>query len=69
MAADRAAELLLIREALPVLRETCAEAAFTAGRLAGVVQTPLERELLLLWLATIKAEGSVLDLLAALAFS
>lgn len=61
-----AAELLSTAEALPVMREACAAAAFMAGQFAGIVETPVERELLQLWLSTLQAEASVLDLLAGL---
>lgn len=59
--------LLDIRdEHLPLMRRVNVAAAWRAGELSLQAETDLERELLALWLDTIAAHGSVLDLLDGL---
>lgn len=59
--------LLDIRDThLPLMRRVNAETAYTAGQLAVKAETDLERELIRLWMSTVEAHASVLDLLDGL---
>lgn len=53
-------------EHLPMMKRVSAEAAWRCGELSLAAHTPLERELIGLWLQTLEAHGAVLDLLDGL---